>query len=76
MKIEENALYQTHHTTDGMQQSMCTVFQKQVDKLAQGSPFVSVLVTESIYMGTTKNLIIYIKLLNNHEIFIFPMTGL
>ena len=35
-----------------------------MDKLVQGSPFVSVLIDESTDVSTTENLIIYIKLLN------------
>ena len=65
MKVGENATYRSHHTAEGMQQSIYTVLQKEVDTLVQGSPFVSLLIDESTDISTTENLIIYIKLLNN-----------
>ena len=65
MKVGENATYRSHHTAEGMQQSIHTVLQKEVDTLVQGSPFVSLLIDESTDISTTENLIIYSKLLNN-----------
>lgn len=59
-----DATYQSHQSAEGMQDAIATVLKSNIDKIVEASTFFSLIIDELSDVSNHKNLVVYVKLLN------------